>query len=1009
MSRSRLAVLVVLCVLLLVPVVSFASTSAAQEASEGVVVGRPQLTLFAPDNRVTGGGEIALEVFVTNNGQITRGGPAQYEERVKTARNVQISVRTDDLPEDLADNVEVLTGTVPGGTIPEGTAGPFVVRLEFDDDTPPGRYDLPLTLEYDYTRNVRYSDFREPVYADSSETDRVSLPIVVRNRSRFAVNTSGGVINAGDTATRSFTVENVGTQAATDASLVLASQEGQLYFGGPDARTATTSVALGRLDAGESTTVSVDVGAPATLSPGSYPITASIDYRTAAGVREQSTELTLQTPVGAEQTFGVGNVTETLQVGETGVINGTVVNTGDTTVSNAVVVFPGNASDLRPRASEYAVGTLAPGNSSTFSFTVDVANETTAGPRVLPVQVRYRNADDDVRVAPAVDVPVTIDGEQTFSLRDVAGDLQVDSNGTISGTVVNTGNGTVENATVVFAGSGAGITARETQFPVGTLGPGDAAEFDFPVGVPASTETGPQFVSFRVRYRGGGGERRLSDPIDATVRVGEEQSFEVVDVDSTLQVGERGTVSGSIRNTGNRTVTDAVVVLGTEGTTLQPRETEVAVGTLNPGDAADFSFSADVPATADAGSRLLLLRVRYRDGGDERTSDPIDARVDVAARQSFEIENVTSDLQVGERGPVSATLRNTGSATVEDATLVYTANGTLQPLTPTSSVGTLAPNETGSVAYTFDVPRTSDPGTRSLPFQVRYRGSDGELRTSAPLSIRTDVTAEQTFALRNVTSTLRVDDTGTVSATLVNTGRLNATGVAVVVQDSGPTLVARETEVAVGSLAANGSRPVRFRFDVTADAEPGQRLVTFRVRYRGGDGEIRETDDIDANVRVAPSREEFEVTPVNATVPTGDTEVVTIRVRNRENETLSDVRARLFVDDPLTSDDSEAFVPELAPNETVTLAFEVGAGGDALAKTYPLLVDFTYENERGESVLSDTYFVPVEVVEPAGRGLPSVPVLAVPLLGLALVLVAVTYWKRRTVSRRVREFVRGGS
>jgi hypothetical protein len=233
---------------------------------------------------------------------------------------------------------------------------------------------------------------------------------------------------------------------------------------------------------------------------------------------------------------------------------------------------------------------------------------------------------------------------------------------------------------------------------------------------------------------------------------------------------------------------------------------------------------------------------------------------------------------------------------------------------------------------------------------------------------------------------------------VTNTGEINTTGVVLAVESAPETLVPRETEYAIGPLAPGETANVSFRVDATADAEPGPRLMSFRVRYRGQDDRTQQTDPIDARVAVAPDRDEFTLTAVNSTIEVGESTVVSLRVENSADETLRNVRARLFVDDPLTSDDAEAFVSELAPGENATLRFRVAADGSAIPKAYPLLVDFAYENERGEEELSDTYFVSATVTEAEGNGfLPFDLTLFALLVGAAVVVVGggVAWWRRR--------------
>ena len=496
-----------------------------------------------------------------------------------------------------------------------------------------------------------------------------------------------------------------------------------------------------------------------------------------------------------------------------------------------------------------------------------------------------------------------------------------------------------------------------------------------------------------------GGQRQVrADGATVSRMVGGTREFDIDEWSNSLQVGERGRFVATFTNRGNTTVRNAVLVYTGEGL-LQPITRESSIGTLRPGRSDQVEFTFDVPADVDPGEHALPFVLQYQTpDGEARTSPPLWIETVIDGQQSFALENVSSTLRVGDTGTISADLVNTGDRTTEGIVVAIEEPGpTLVPLDGTASVGPLSPGDSERVSFRFEVTGDAEAGPQLLNFRVRYRGQEDRIRTSEAIDAAVTVDAEQTFAIDNVSSSLRVDDTGTVRATVVNTGGRRAEGVVVVLDETGPTLVPRESTAAVESLAPGERAPVQFRVDVTADAEPGSRLLNFRVRYRGQEGDVRTSESIDAPVRVEPRQDEFALTAVNATIPAGDTKLVTVRVANRENQTLRDVRARLFVDDPLTSDSSEAFVPALEPNETTTLTFEVSAGAGALARQYPLLVDFTYEDASGESVLSDTYFVPLTVTEPAPREFP-VPVTAV-AAGVALLLVVgLAYWQRGTIA-----------
>ncbi|MDY6818790.1 MAG: sialidase, partial [Halobacteriales archaeon] len=92
-------------------------------ASSGLAVasprGSPDLSAYAPDNRVTPGDETRLGIVVLNSGDIDVGGSPDEERRITTARNVRLTMQRGTAP------IKVESGTQPVGNVPEGRVGPI--------------------------------------------------------------------------------------------------------------------------------------------------------------------------------------------------------------------------------------------------------------------------------------------------------------------------------------------------------------------------------------------------------------------------------------------------------------------------------------------------------------------------------------------------------------------------------------------------------------------------------------------------------------------------------------------------------------------------------------------------------------------------------------------------------------------------------------------------------------------------------------------------------------------
>jgi len=100
----------------------------------------------------------------------------------------------------------------------------------------------------------------------------------------------------------------------------------------------------------------------------------------------------------------------------------------------------------------------------------------------------------------------------------------------------------------------------------------------------------------------------------------------------------------------------------------------------------------------------------------------------------------------------------------------------------------------------------------------------------------------------------------------------------------------------------------------------------------------------------------------------------------------------MFANDPVSTGDTDTgYAQSIEPGETVTMTFDLTAAGSATpGSTYPISFDFRYDDADGNSKLSDTVRVAIDVVESGGGRLP------LPLIAVA-VLVAVggaVYYRR---------------
>ncbi|KTG07598.1 COG1361 S-layer family protein [Haloferax profundi] len=473
--------------------------------------------------------------------------------------------------------------------------------------------------------------------------------------------------------------------------------------------------------------------------------------------------------------------------------------------------------------------------------------------------------------------------------------------------------------------------------------------------------------------------------------------FRAYVVNPVVQPGEETTVTVGFSNDPvkpedvSKTAENVRVELRSANTPFVVRTGDVFVGTMNDSDTREVEFAVEAPENIAAGEYDLRLRVTYEFDNAHRRTYNLDVPLRVEERVRFAVVGSDSTVPVGGQGAVALTIQNVGELDARNTVVAVTSQSPEVTFDGTETATQFAPEWPVGENRTFvyDTSLSANGSTRGyvLAVDIVYEDPDGARSQYSPLAAGFLPVAEQSFSLENVESTLRVGDDGKLVGTVVNDGATPVRNVVVELSLPEGSATATETEYAVGDLAPGASAPFSFDVQVAEGADAGPRQYTATVTYRDTEGERRTSDDIDIRVDVAPSSPEFDVTVDEGTVAPGRSGELRVTVVNDRDETLRDISAKIYLEDPLSSGDSEAFVDELGPGESATLVFDVAAAGSALEKDYPVELDFRYENEEGDTTISDAYRVPVRVEAVENGG--SLPFgLSFPIVGAAVLLVA---------------------
>jgi len=480
--------------LLLVALVLVATLAAtglvAGQSSSGTVIGRPDIEVYASTSEVEPGTQTDLNLVVSNDGQLRRGGPAEYENRVVTARGLSVEAKSGDTP------FEINTGRVAVGEVPRGTTAVDPISITVAETVDPGTYRIPITVSYGYTVSVEYRSAGSPQYNDLTRRTTQYVTVRVRDQAQFDVVDTETTAQIGDTGSVSVTLENDGTRPARDASVVLSSSTDELTFG--SGSTSSTGY-VGQWDPGTNATVDYTVSFDEDAALRNYSLTATVEYEDTDGIARSAERLAIGVRPDPEQTFALRDTDSTLRVGEEGEFAGTVVNRGPNAVRDPVVVFQSSNPNVNVESNEYALEPLESGEAGDFAFDVAVSDGASATTQQFNVTVQYRNERGDRRRSDALSNRVLIEPQRDrFSVEAVNRTVVAGQTTTLELRVTNDGDKPLRDVEAkAFVQSP--LRSDDDEGLVSALDPGESATFviGLSAGGSALEKTYPVSVDFR--------------------------------------------------------------------------------------------------------------------------------------------------------------------------------------------------------------------------------------------------------------------------------------------------------------------------------------------------------------------------------------------------------------------------------------------------------------------------------------------------------------------------------
>ena len=417
---------------------------------------------------------------------------------------------------------------------------------------------------------------------------------------------------------------------------------------------------------------------------------------------------------------------------------------------------------------------------------------------------------------------------------------------------------TARNVRVEADAGGTPMTVETDQMGIGSVTEDQPREFSVAVDVPDDIEPGTYDLDVELRYsyrsfQGGASigsnanERTRVITEEVEIEVKDRARFAVVGVDADAQIGDSGTLAVDVENTGSEPAYRADVGLTStaSGLTFDGADSSTArLGELAPGETSTVTYDVTVAPDSPVREYAINADVRFEDPeGISRTDEDLSFGVFPQAEQEFTIDDVSSDLRVGEDGDLVGTVTNDGPATARNVVVRYADDSpNVIPIEDSVAVGTLEAGESVEFRLPLEISGEAEAIGRVAGLTVRYRNDDDELRQYDDVEAVYTVGAERDDFLVEVDDReVETGSTQTINVTVTNNLDETVSDVEARLFADSP-LDSENDEGFTESLEPGESTTMTFTLSADGGATAKTYPVSFDFRYNDADGNSQLSD-----------------------------------------------------------------------------------------------------------------------------------------------------------------------
>ncbi len=411
------------------------------------------------------------------------------------------------------------------------------------------------------------------------------------------------------------------------------------------------------------------------------------------------------------------------------------------------------------------------------------------------------------------------------------------------------------------------LTVTTGQAAIGSVTENEPRTATIAIDVPEDVEEGTYDVDVELRYahtrqEAGGVTNDRSRTVTRTVEVEvrDEARFSITNASTDTQIGDSGTIDAEVENVGSATASDVDVALDSASTGLVIGESPEAgdsarIGELEPGEVTTVTYDASLSGDAPLREYSIEGDVQFRNAdGIQRVDEGIRTGVMPFEKQRFSVDDVESDLYVGEDGDVYGTVTNEGPNEARNVVVRYTDESpNVVPIEDSVAVGTLAAGESESFRLPIEIGGEADPVDRAADVTIQYRNADLERRAYEDVELLFGVEPKRDqFLLEVVDREITAGETIAMDVEVTNNLDQTVSDVEARLFADSP-LDSDDDEAFAESLDPGESTTMTFELEAESGATAKTYPISFDFRYDDQRGTSQLSDTTRVPITVVPS------------------------------------------------------------------------------------------------------------------------------------------------------------